>query len=395
MRLFNKIFATSIIALFLMLPLSTAEVGASPGDIKVTTPFPKIKVGVGQKIQMPIDLKNLGTQYETLTLVVSKPENWETTLKSGGYLIEMVSLAPGENRTVDLTISPPPNEKFGSYTVEVKALDDTGSVKDTLNIVIEITEIPQLGILLSTPNPSIEGPGGEGKKFEFTVEVRNETGEERDISFSAIYPTDWNVTFSPAYEKTVIRAIHLKDGERKSVKVTITPPPNVDAGEYTVTVEASAGPYKRSLDLTTVITGTYKVELSTADGLLSLNAIQGTSAPVSLIVKNTGTGLIEGMNFRSTKPSGWEVTFEPDEISQIPPNGSKEVSVGIKPPADAIPGDYKVTLVAYTNAPNAISERLELRVTVLGSIAWGLVGLFIIMLVVVGLIVIFWRLGRR
>lgn len=213
MRSFYKIFATSIVLLVFLgiLPLNSAYVGASPGEIKITTPFPRIKVNPGQNIQLSINVNNLGSEYETLSLEVSEPENWEVTLKSGGYLIEMVLLAPGENQSAQLTITPPLSATAGSYTTEIKALDGAGNVKDSLDIIVDIAEISPLGITLSTTNPSIEGPAG--KTFQFTASVVNETGQETDIALDSVLPTGWSLTFMPIYESTLIRAVHMEEGE--------------------------------------------------------------------------------------------------------------------------------------------------------------------------------------
>jgi uncharacterized membrane protein len=187
----------------------------------------------------------------------------------------------------------------------------------------------------------------------------------------------------------------MKAGERKTLRITVTPASDADAGEYLITVLATSGPYSQSLDLKAIITGTYTMELSTSDGLLNLNAPQGEVTTLTMVVKNTGSGTLEKIGFRSITPSGWEVTFEPDQIAAVPPGSSAQVVVSIKPASDAIPGDYSLRITAYTSGSNSVSQTLELRVTVLGSIAWGLVGLAIIIVVVLGLVFIFWRLGRR
>lgn len=393
LKLFHKIFATSVTVLLLLVISIPATIGASPNEIKLTTPFPRIEISAGYEIQLEININNLGTQYETLSLEVLKPENWEAILRSGGYVIKMVSLAPGENRSVELIVSPPIEENFGSHTIEIKALDGKGNVRDSLDIILDFAEVSPLGILLSTPNPSIEGPAGED--FKFTVYVSNETGEERDIVLSSVHPANWTVTFMPSYELTLIRAIHLGAGEKKSLAVTVSPSPDAEAGDYGIVVGATSGTYWQSLNLGAVITGTYIFDLSTSDGLLNLDASQGGWAAVTMIVTNEGSGPLTGMGFASNKPSGWEVVFEPSEIPVLSPSAFREVSVGIKPPADAIPGDYSITLRAFTGSPHVTSDKLELRVTVFGSIMWGLFGVLIIVLVIAGLLVIFWRLGRR
>lgn len=380
-------------ALIISLLFTSSSVSASPEEIKITTTFPRIEVNPGQSIQLTIKVNNLSPEYQTLTLEISAPQGWEAALKSGGYLVKMVTLAPYENQPLTLTVTQPTGVSLGSYTVVVKAFDGSGNLIDTLSIIIDVAEVSPLGLTLSTTSPSIEGPAG--KSFQFSADLVNETGEERDIDLSYVAPANWTVTFSPGYESTLIRTIHMKAGERKTLRITVTPASDADAGEYSITVLATSGAYSQSLDLKTIITGTYTMDLSTSDGLLNLNAPQGEVTTVTLVVSNTGSGTLEKMSFRSSGPSGWEIKFDPNQIDAVLPDSSVQVAVSIKPPADAIPGDYSLRITASTSGANAVSKTIELRVTVLGSMVWGLVGLVIIIVVVLGLVFIFWRLGRR
>jgi len=128
----HKFFAvcmTFAMVLVALLPHLTA-VWASPDEVKLMTPFPRIGIKQGQEIRLEIIVSNLGPQYQTLGLSISKPENWAATLRSGGYEIKMVSLAPNENRSVELTVSPPLKENVGSYTIRIQASDGAGNVKD-------------------------------------------------------------------------------------------------------------------------------------------------------------------------------------------------------------------------------------------------------------------------
>ncbi|MGQ9788459.1 MAG: COG1470 family protein [Candidatus Hadarchaeaceae archaeon] len=373
--------------------LNSATTAASSDGIKITTSFPRVEVNPGQNVQLTINMNNLGPEYQTLTLEISAPQDWKAALKSSGYLVKMVTLAPYENQPLTLTISQPTGVNLGSYTVVIKAIDGLGNLTDTLSIIIDVAEVSPLALTLSTTSPSIEGPAG--KSFQFSADLVNETGEERDIDLSYVAPTNWTVTFSPGYESTLIRTIHMKAGERKTLRITATPASDADAGEYSITVLATSGAYSQSLDLKAIITGTYTMDLSTSDGLLNLNAPQGEVTTVTLIVKNTGSGTLEKMSFRSSGPSGWEIKFDPNQIDAVLPGSSVQVAVSIKPPADAIPGDYSLRITASTSGANSVSKTIELRVTVLGSMVWGLVGLIIIIFVVLGLVFIFWRLGRR
>jgi len=66
--------------------------------------------------------------------------------------------------------------------------------------------------------------------------------------------------------------------------------------------------------------------------------------------------------------------------------------VVITPPEKTVAGDWPVTLQAKSKQ---VFDELELRVTVLSSDIWGWVVILIIVVVIAGAGVVFWRLGRR
>jgi len=70
----------------------------------------------------------------------------------------------------------------------------------------------------------------------------------------------------------------------------------------------------------------------------------------------------------------------------------RELSMEILAPARAIAGDYLISL--STNSPDA-SKTVEFRVTVSTPTFWGWIGALIVAAVVIGLAVVFVRLGRR
>jgi len=71
---------------------------------------------------------------------------------------------------------------------------------------------------------------------------------------------------------------------------------------------------------------------------------------------------------------------------------SKDIEVTITPPDKTIAGDYMLNFsVKSENATNNI----DVRVTVETPSIWGWIGIAIIVIVVIGVAVIFARLGRR
>ena len=146
------------------------------------------------------------------------------------------------------------------------------------------------------------------------------------------------------------------------------------------------------MELKVVLTGTQKLEAGTSNGLLSLNALAGQEANLSLYVKNTGSAPLNNIRFLSFKPENWTVTFKPEGIDSLGQGDVKQVEVTVKPSTEALVGDYSVVLNVEGEKA---TKNLELRVTVKASTAWGWIGIGIIVFVMLGLVGLFMRLGRR
>jgi uncharacterized membrane protein len=109
-------------------------------------------------------------------------------------------------------------------------------------------------------------------------------------------------------------------------------------------------------------------------------------------VKNTGSATHNSVRFLSFKPEIWKVEFKPEKIETFAPGELKQVEVTITPAEEALVGDYSVGMAVEGEKA---TKNLELRVTVRTSTAWGGIGIGIIVLVVAGLLTIFFRFGRR
>jgi uncharacterized membrane protein len=86
------------------------------------------------------------------------------------------------------------------------------------------------------------------------------------------------------------------------------------------------------------------------------------------------------------------VTFDKDLIDTLAVGQSAQVIATIKPANDAVTGDYEVDITAKTSQTNSTSPFF---VKVKTSTVWGIVGIVIIAAVVVGLVLVFRKFGRR
>ena len=199
---------------------------------------------------------------------------------------------------------------------------------------------------------------------------------------------------SPVYpQDTVIRDIRLEPDASEKISVFAGPVVSLpEPGEYQITVEATSGELKGTIQLTAVVTATYSMSLTPTEERLSTSTTAGESTYFEVTVENTGSAAIENIAFSSSKPRQWTVEFDPNTIDSLPAGSYQTVEVRIKPTSKTIAGDYEITLNA--NAEKA-ADNIEVRVTVETSTIWGWVGVIIIVLVIAGLAYIFIRFSRR
>ena len=239
--------------------------------------------------------------------------------------------------------------------------------------------------------------GKSGSSFEFELTLNYQGSEAQVFNLSATGPKDWTTYITPSYPKDKqIKDIRLEPGATYNNTISVyTAPPSwltPEPGEYQVIVEASSGGIKGSIQLTAVVTAVYTLTLTTPSGLLNTHVTAGKDNYFTLEVRNSGSAPIDNINFSSSKPGEWNITFTPDKIDSLEAGASKTIDVTIKPPSKTIAGDYQVTITA---SGKQARDNIDIRVTVETPTVWGWVGVGIILLVVAGLVFVFWRFGRR
>jgi uncharacterized membrane protein len=237
-----------------------------------------------------------------------------------------------------------------------------------------------------------------GIDFEYEVSLTYtgpEYGVSREFDLAVKAPPDWSTYITPQYDDQRLLSIPLKANAGSSkIKVHATPPTFTipEAGEYSITLEATSGDVTGSVELLAVITATYALNLTPVNDLYSTSATSGKDNFYSIVIQNTGSDTLENIKFSSIKPEGWNIDFSPEQIDELSAGSLQTIDVNIKPAAKAIAGDYQITLAADTSR---VTESFKVRVTVQTPSIWGWVGIGIILVVIAGVIFIFMRFSRR
>ena len=241
-----------------------------------------------------------------------------------------------------------------------------------------------------------------GTYFNYEIKLKYTGEEPRLFELQADVPEGFNYSIAPSYgEGTEIAAIRLNPASSYPETIKITVRPYVwrvpEPGEYPIVVKASSEEINGNIELKAIVTAKYDVELTTPTRRLNTEATAGKDNSFSIVITNTGSAELEKLSFISPakdRPSGWNIEFDPAKIDSLPAGGQQEIKVNLLPPSKTISGDYIVPIEVEPESGYAW-DKLEIRVTVLTPTIWGWVGVGIVVLVVIGLVVMFMRLGRR
>jgi uncharacterized membrane protein len=359
--------------------------------------YPGVTLGPDDSVSVDLLIKNRGRSDETVLVeVTEKPKDWTAEIKRFTTLVTGVFVASKEDQT--LTLSARPSDKEikklppGTYPFAVKVHTADGALAQTAAVTVMVVSAEKAAerVSIDTSYPTLRGPSGD--KFSFSLDVKNDTGQDAVFNFRATTPPGWEVSFKPAYESKQISSLQISANSSKTVEMEVTPPYNAQAGEYDFHVEAQAPKAKAEKDLKVVLTGTYGLKAGTPSGVLSLVTERGQKATITLLVQNKGSAPQREVKFSAFKPENWKVEFKPEKLENIEPGAFKQTEVTITPARQALVGDYSVSIQAEGEKA---SQDTEFRITIKAASAWGWIGVGIIAAVIIGLAIIFRVFGRR
>jgi uncharacterized membrane protein len=234
--------------------------------------------------------------------------------------------------------------------------------------------------------------------FYFTVNLSYSGLDTVTVNLSTTPQQGWNsyVTFTSKEVTSVpIGPMTYATPDVKSLSVNFAPNSGTtpEPGTYKLNLKATSGIYSASIDLSGTIKAKYAFSMNTSNSNLAMKATAGKANNLAIEMVNTGSVALENIALNSQKPDGWVITYSPEKIDTIAAGQTVQANVVITPPKDkTVAGDYNITL-SSTN-PH-VMQSLVIRVTVETPTIWGTVALIIIVLVIVGLAVLFLKLGRR
>ena len=382
----------ALLAAPVLAPQASAQAPMQPvmQGLFLLTDYPSQTVRAGEITTVRVKMQNSGLAPEPMALTLSGvPAGWKIDILGGGQPV--ASAMPGQNESValQLRVEVPKDAKPGSQQIVLSAKGARLQSADLPLTLTVGTEAPAK-LSLKSRLPSLRGT--PRSSFEYTVTVGNDSGKDLTVALSAQGPANFQTTFTEGFGSNEISSIPVEAGQTKDIKVKVTPPRDVKAGDYPVLVKVAAEGATAELRVTLQISGQGKLALSTKDGRLSGEAEVGKSSTYTLVLNNDGTAPVEEIELAGTVPTNWKVEFNPKTIASLAPNEKKEVQVVVTPGDKAIAGDY---VASFRATARGESSSADFRITVTTSTLWGMVGIGIIAIALLVLLGAVARFGRR
>ncbi|MCC8067109.1 MAG: NEW3 domain-containing protein [Clostridiales bacterium] len=364
------------------------------GEFEMTTNYPGMSATAGDTVSFDLDFTSGdGAGHDVTLTTESLPDGWEGYFKGDSTEISSVHISGMDGNNADLVsynLTIPDDAEDGDYEVELLAVTDDGD-EDTLTLTLNVSAEVRGESSFTSEYP--EQQGATGTSFSFDATLVNNRSTDQTYSLAADAPSGWTVSIVPSDDtSTVVASIDVAAESSQGLTISITPPETVEQGDYTIPVTATSANDTLSMELAVTITGTYDITLSTSDGLLSFDAYANKESSVTLVVTNSGNVDLSNVELSSSAPTDWEVTFSESTIETLEAGSSVEVTAYVTPCEDSITGDYETDI---TVTADETTDTAAFRVSVKTSSTWGFIAIGIIVVLVIILVIIFKKFGRR
>ncbi|MGD9705842.1 MAG: NEW3 domain-containing protein [Acidimicrobiia bacterium] len=257
------------------LPITVDVAEVVDAGIGITADFPKLKGGPTDTFTYTLTVANNTPTSQTFNFAPRGPQGWTVSASpQAEERAATLTIDGGADAKVNVSASPPATVEEGSYPVDVTVTAANGAT-GTITLQAEVAGAGALA--LSTATGRLDASGHSNKISRETLIVANTgSGELSDVKLAATPPKGWEVTFEPA------TVAGLAPNDTAQVVAVIKPAKDAVAGDYSLTVRASAGSSSQTVDLR------YRVTSSSWLGFLGVVVIVGALAILGLSFRRFG-----------------------------------------------------------------------------------------------------------
>lgn len=341
----------------------------------------------GKLVKISLTTVNPTSWRVNVAYTIDTPQGWDVSLvDSKNRVVSVISLDPKASFNGFLNIKPPQNVNEGAYNVTLKTCMENICQTDTVKIRVK-TSSDELAFANIYATASTY-PGQEAK-FKLVLSNTGMTGTLVELRIEGL-PENYTYNFVDE-NGNVFRNIFVDAGEIKTFFLKVRPPRGEGAKSFSFKLTAVGSSSSSTAKLTLTVLGSYELKIATEN--FYIEGSPGDLLTFNLEVENSGRSTIKYARLIVRDlPEKWKVDVEPDEITNIVPGEKKTFRIRISVPGDAKVGDYYVKLILDTDLS---SETRLLHVAVRQRSETLYVGIGIVLSVLAGLGLVYWKFGRR
>lgn len=212
-------------------PLEITVREKAPARLTFETDLPIVTGSPDTTFRFSATLRNEGDEDLMVNLTADAPAGFGVEFRVAGQETSSFPLEANRSKSISIEAKAYSDPTAGDYPITVRA--DAGEASAVLDFTARVTGKPDLAI--SAPNGRLSAEATAGKETTVKVIVSNEgSAPARDVRLSSSEPANWTVEFDPK------EIGEIPAGEKVEVMAKIRPAEKAVAGDYMVTVRASA-----------------------------------------------------------------------------------------------------------------------------------------------------------
>jgi uncharacterized membrane protein len=212
-----------------------------PGSVSMATDFPTLTGAATDDFSFSLTLSNDTNQQITFGLETEAPAGWIVSARpTSEDQAAQAIVDAGDEAQISVEASAPSDAPAGDYAFVVRAVGGPQPVETALGVTIT----GNYGMTLTTDDGRLNARVQAGSSSNVNLIIQN-TGSAplTNVALTASPPRGWQVTF----DRESVPAVAPRTTE--TVVMTITPTSNAVAGDYVLSVDASADESTASDDI--------------------------------------------------------------------------------------------------------------------------------------------------
>jgi len=213
------------------LPLEVIIKDKLPPKLTLQVDLPTLKANPNTALSYSATLKNEGERDLTVNLVAEAPAGFRVTFRLTGQDVTSVPLEAGGSKFLTVEAKPYLDIQAGKYAIKIRAQGE--SIEASADLTAEITG--EINLTITSPDGRLSGKAYAGRDAPLKAIIQNNgSAPARSIKLSSSSAEGWSIKFEP-------QAIdEIKANGEQEVTMTVRPSEKALAGDYVITVRATA-----------------------------------------------------------------------------------------------------------------------------------------------------------